>query len=71
MIFLDFTLSEFVLEKLLEKRDYYLNTIKHLEFQLIMDPTEDEIQLNPKLKIISINELEQIEKEIGLILSKK
>lgn len=54
-----------------EQRDFYLNIIKHLEFQLIMEPTDDEIQQNEKLKIITINELKKVEDEIRLILSKK
>ncbi|WP_179372831.1 hypothetical protein [Nitrosopumilus ureiphilus] len=37
----------------------HLNTIKHLEFQLIMDPTYEEIQQNKKLKITTINELKK------------
>lgn len=54
-----------------EQRDFYLNAIKHLEFQLIMNPTDDEIQQNKKLKIGTINELKKVEDEIRLILSKK
>jgi len=62
--------TELIIEKLFEQRDFYLNTIKHLEFQLIVDPTEDEIQQNEKLKITIINELKKVEDEIQLILSK-
>ena len=36
-----------------------------------MDPTDDEIQQNKKLKISTINELKKVEDEIRLILSKK
>ncbi|MDH3312792.1 MAG: hypothetical protein OEM28_06555 [Nitrosopumilus sp.] len=63
-------MTELIIEKLFEQRDFYLNTIKHLEFQLIVDPTEDEIQQNEKLKITIINELKKVEDEIQLILSK-
>jgi len=42
--------SEIILEKLFEQRDFYLNTIKHLEFQLIIDPAYDELQQNKKIK---------------------
>jgi hypothetical protein len=63
-------LTEIIIEKLFEQRDFYLNTIKHLEFQLIMDPTDDEIKQNEQLKITTINEIKKVEDEIRLILSK-
>jgi len=63
-------LTDIIVEKLFEQRDFYLNTIKHLEFQLIMDPTDDEIKQNKQLKIITINEIKKVEDEIRLILSK-
>ena len=63
-------LKDIVVEKLFEQRDFYLNTIKHLEFQLIMDPTDDEIKQNKQLKIATINEIKKVEDEIRLILSK-
>lgn len=64
-------LTEIIIEKLFEQRDFYLNTIKHLEFQLIMEPTSDEILQNEKLKMTTINELKKVENEIRLILSEK
>lgn len=64
-------MTEIIIEKLFEQRDFYLNIIKHLEFQLIMEPTTDEILQNEKLKITTINELKKVENEIRLILSKK
>jgi len=69
--FYDSLLSEIIIEKLFEQRDFYLNTIKHLEFQLIMEPTDNEIQQNKKLKISTIQELKKVEDEIRLNLSKK
>ena len=62
-------LSEIVLEKLLEQRDFYLNTIKHLEFQLVMDPSEEEILENKKLQTTTIEQLKNVEQEISSILS--
>lgn len=64
-------LTEIIIEKLFEQRDFYLNMIKHLEFQLIMEPTSDEILQNEKLKMTTINELKKVENEIRLILSEK
>jgi len=57
--------SEVIIEKLLEQRDFYLNTLKHLEFQLIMDPTEKEIEENKKLKDITIEQLKNVQQEIA------
>ncbi|KAF6247571.1 hypothetical protein C6990_03740 [Nitrosopumilus sp. b3] len=63
-------MTEIIIEKLFEQRDFYLNTIKHLEFQLIMEPTDDEIKQNEQLKNITINEIKKVEEQISLILSK-
>ncbi|MFQ5497934.1 MAG: hypothetical protein ACE5DU_08635 [Nitrosopumilus sp.] len=62
-------MSEIIIEKLLEQRDYYLNTIKHLEFQLVMDPSEEEILENKKLQTTTIEQLKKVEHEISHILS--
>ena len=37
-------MSEFIIEKLYETRDSYLNILKQVSFQLMMDPTDDEIK---------------------------
>ena len=37
-------MSQFDLEKLFEKRDSYLNILKHLSFELMMEPTDEEIK---------------------------
>lgn len=63
--------SEFILEKLLEKRDLHLNMLKHLEFELVMDPTEKEIKGIKKLQSDTINELKKIEQEIAFLTSEK
>jgi hypothetical protein len=67
----DLTSSEFILEKLLEKRDLHLNTLKHLEFELVMEPTEKEIDDIKKLQVDIIDQLKKIEQEIAFFLSKK
>jgi len=63
--------SEVIIEKLLEQRDFYLNTLKHLEFQLVMDPTEKEIEENKKLKDITIEQLKNVQQEIAHISKKQ
>ncbi len=64
-------MSEIIIEKLLEQRDFYLNTLKHLDFQLIDDPSEKEIEDIEKLKTITIDQIKKVEQEISFISSKK
>ena len=63
-------MSEIIIEKLLEQRDFYLNTLKHLEFQSIMDPSEEEIKNIEKLKTNAITELKKVEQELAFLSSK-
>ena len=67
----NFLMSEFVIEKLLEKRDSYLNILKHLSFELMMEPTDIEIKHIKELEKNTIDQLEKIQQEISQILSKK
>lgn len=46
---------DMVIEKLLEQRDFYLNTLKHLDFGLVMDPSEDEIKNIHKLQTVTVD----------------
>ena len=62
--------SEFHLEKLLEKRDSFLNILKHLSFELLMEPTEEEIKKINELEKNTLHELDLVQKEISDILSK-
>ena len=64
-------MSEFVIEKLFEKRDSYLNILKHLSFELMMEPTDVEIKHIKELEKNTIDQLEKIQQEISQILSKK
>lgn len=61
---------EIIIEKLLEQRDLNLNLLKHLDFELIMDPTEEQIQNVKNLQTITIAELKKIEQEISFLSSK-
>ena len=63
-------MSEIIIEKLLEQRDFYLNTLKHLEFQSIVDPSEEEIKNIEKLKTNAIIELKKVEQELAFLSSK-
>ena len=63
-------MSQFDLEKLFEKRDSYLNILKHNSFELMMEPTAEEIKQIKELEKNTINELDKIQQEISQIISK-
>ena len=64
-------MSEVILEKLFEQRNLYLNTLKHLDFQLVEEISEKEVENNKKLQKITIEQIKKIEQELAFILSKK
>ncbi|MHA7733922.1 hypothetical protein [Nitrosopumilus sp. S6] len=64
-------MSEIIIEKLLEQRDFYLNTLKQLEFQSIMDPSENELKEIKKLQTTTIDQLKKVEQEIAYLSSDK
>ena len=55
----------------MEQRNWYLNTLKHLDFEIVMDPTKKEIENIKKLQTNTIDQLKKIEQEIAFLLSKK
>jgi len=63
-------MSEFVIEKLFETRDSYLNILKQVSFQLMMEPTDAEIKQFKEIEKNTLNNLEKIQQEISQILSK-
>ncbi|KAF6244457.1 hypothetical protein [Nitrosopumilus sp. b2] len=64
-------MSEIIIEKLLEQRDFYLNTLKQLEFQLVMEPSENENNDIEKLQVTTIDQLKKVEQEIAYLSSRK
>jgi len=64
-------LSEIIFEKLLEQRDFYLNTLKHLNFQLITDPSKKELEGIEIMQTKTIEQLRKVEQELASLLSKK
>ena len=58
-------------EKLLEQRDVYLNILKHLNFQLMMDPSKKELEDIEIMQRETIDQLKKIEQELAYILSGK
>ena len=59
--------SEILLEELMEKRAFYLYTLKHLEFKSIDDENSTETQ---KLTAITIQELKKVETAIHELMDK-
>ena len=55
----------------MEQRDSYLNTLKHLGFQLIEELSDEELEKNKKLQQVTIDQLKKIEQELAHLLSKK
>ena len=66
----EFLMSEFVIEKLFETRDSYLNILKQVSFQLMMEPTNTEIKQFKEIEKNTLDNLEKIQQEISQILSK-
>jgi hypothetical protein len=60
-----------LLEKLLEQRDFYLNTLKHLNFQLMTDPSKKELDNIEIMQGETIEQLKKIEQELAYIYSGK
>ena len=58
-----------IIEKLLEQRDFYLNTLKHFDFKLIDDPSKKKEDIE-KLKTTTIDQIKKVEQEISFISSK-
>jgi hypothetical protein len=59
-----------LLKKLFETRDSYLNILKQVSFQLIMEPTNTEIKQFKEIEKNTLDNLEKIQQEISQILSK-
>ena len=66
----EFLMSEFVTEKLFETRNSYLNVLKQVSFQLMMEPTDAEIKQFKEIEKNTLDNLEKIQQEISQILSK-
>ena len=64
-------MSEVIVEKLFEQRNMYLNILKHLDFQLVEEMSQKEVENNKKLQKTTIKQLKKIEQELSFILSKK
>ncbi len=64
-------LSEMLFEKLLEQRYFYLNTLKHLNFQLVVDLSKNELKDIKIMQIKTINQIKKVERELAFLSSEK
>ena len=62
-------MSEILFEKLLEQRDFYLNILKQLNFQLIDEPSKKELESIEILETKTIDQLKKIEQELAFLSS--
>ena len=62
-------MSDLINEKLLEKRDSYLSILKHLSFELMMEPTDMEIKEIKEVEKNTLDQLKITQQEIAKILS--
>ena len=60
-------MSEIIIEKLLEQRDYYLHTLKHLLFQQEMELGQKEQEKIEKLQNSTVDQLKKIEQELAFL----
>jgi len=62
--------SEIIIEKLLEQRNFHLNTLKNLDFELVMEPSESDVGNIEKLQTATVDQIKKIEQEIAFLTSK-
>ena len=59
--------SEMIIEKLLEQRNFHLNTLKNLDFELVMEPSESDVENIEKLQTETVDQIKKIEQEIAFL----
>ncbi len=64
-------MSEILFEKLLEQRDFYLNILKQLNFQLMVDPSKKELEDIEIMQTKTIDQIKKVEQELAFLSSKK
>lgn len=60
---------EMIMEKLLEQRNFHLNTLKNLDFELVMEPSESDVGNIEKLQTETVDQIKKIEQEIAFLTS--
>ncbi len=64
-------MSEILFEKLLEQRDFYLNILKQLNFQLMAEPSKNELEDIEIMQTKTIVQIKKVERELAFLSSKK
>ncbi len=64
-------LSEILFEKLLEQRDFYLNILKQLNFQLLVDSSKKELEDIEIMQTKTIDQIKKVEQELAFLSSEK
>ncbi len=64
-------MSEILFEKLLEQRDFYLNILKQLNFQLMAEPSKNELKDIEIMQTKTIDQIKKVERELVLLSSEK
>ncbi len=64
-------MSEILFEKLLEQRDFYLNILKQLNFQLMAEPSKKELEDIEIMQTKTIDQIKKVERELVFLSSKK
>ncbi len=64
-------MSEILFEKLLEQRDFYLNILKQLNFQLMAEPSKKELKDIEIMQTKTIDQIKKVERELAFLSSKK
>lgn len=62
--------SEMIIEKLLEQRNFHLSTLKNLDFELVMEPSESDVENIEKLQTATVDQIKKIEQEIAFLTFK-
>ena len=64
-------MSEILFEKLLEQRDFYLNILKQLNFQLMAEPSKNELKDIEIMQTKTIDQIKKVERELAFLSSEK
>ena len=64
-------MSEILFEKLLEQRDFYLNILKQLNFQLMAEPSKKELEDIEIMQTKTIDQIKKVEQELAFLSSEK
>ena len=64
-------LSEILFEKLLEQRDFYLNILKQLNFQLLVDSSKKELEDIGIMQTKTIEQIKKVEQELAFLSTEK